>query len=83
MPNKVVLELNPDEVERLVEKLSIEDKIRLVRKLENETWARRLDDVVLKIRRRFRERPISNKEIIQICEETRQRLYNERTKSRN
>jgi ribosomal protein L31E len=83
MPNKVTLELNPNEVEELVDKLSIQDKIRLVRKLENETWARRLDEVVSRIRKRFKQTSISDKEIRQICEETRQRLYNERVKNRN
>ena len=83
MPNKVILELNPNVVEELVEKLSIQDKIKLVRKLENETWAKRLHEVVSRIRKRFKEAPISDKEIRQICEETRQRLYNERLKSRN
>lgn len=83
MSNKVTLELNPKEVEKLVEKLSIEDKIRLVRRLENETWAKRLDEVVSRIRKRFKRNPISDREIRRICEETRQRLYNERTKSRN
>ena len=81
--NKVTLELNPNQVEELVERLSIEDKIRLVRKLEQETWAKRLDEVVSRIRKRFRQNPLSDKEITQICEETRQRLYNERTKGRN
>lgn len=83
MANKITLELNPNQVKELVEKLPIEDKIHLVRKLENETWARRLDEVVLRIRKRFRQNPISDKEIRQICEETRQRLYNERSKGRN
>lgn len=82
MSNKVTLELNPNEVEKLVEKLSIKDKLRLVRKLEKETWAKRLDEVVSRIRKRFRQAPISDKEIRRICEETRQRLYNERIKSR-
>ena len=85
MSNKLVLELelNPNQVEKLVERLPLEDKIRLVRKLEGETWARRLDEVVFRIRKRFKSNPISDKEITQICEETRQRLYNERNKSRN
>ena len=81
--NKVTLELNPNEVEELVEKLSIQDKIRLVRKLENETWAKRLDEIVYRIRKRFKESPISDKEIRRICEEARQRLFNERAKGRN
>jgi uncharacterized membrane-anchored protein len=83
MSNKITLELNPGEVEELVNKLSIQDKIKLVRKLENETWARRLDEVVFRIRKRFRQNPLSDREIQRICEETRQRLYNERTKGRN
>lgn len=83
MSNKIVLELNPSEVEDLVDKLSIQDKIKLVRRLENETWASRLDEVVLRIRRRFKQNPISDKEIRRICEQTRQRIYNERTKGRN
>lgn len=83
MSNKITLELSPNQIESLVDKLSIEEKIRLVRKLEQETWARRLDAVVSRIRNRFKRNPISDKEITLICEEVRQRLYNERTKSRN
>ena len=83
MSNKITLELNPNQVEELVEKLSIQDKIRIVRKLQQETWAKRLDDVVFRIRKHFKQNPISDKEITRICEETRQRLYNERVKSRN
>ena len=83
MPNKITLELNPNQVEELVDRLSIEDKIRLVRRLESETWAKRLDEVVSRIRKRFRQNPISDKEITKICEEARQRSYNERVKGRN
>ena len=83
MSNKIVLEVTPSQIETLVDRLSIEDKIRIVRKLERETWARRLDEVVSRIRSRFRQNPISDKEIVRICEDVRQRLYNERTKSRN
>ncbi len=83
MSNKIVLELNPYQVEQLIEKLPMEDKIRIVRKLEDETWAKRLDEVTSRIRKRFKEKPISDKEIRQICEETRRQLYNERAKGRN
>ena len=83
MSNKVTLELDPTQVEELVEKLSIQDKIQLIRKLENETWAQRLDEVVGRIRKRFKQNPISDKEITRICEETRQRIYNEKVKRRN
>jgi len=80
MPNKITLELKARDVEELVGKLSIQDKIRLIRKLENETWARRLDEVASRIKKRFKQTAVTDKEIRQICEETRQRLYNERRK---
>ena len=77
MTNKVTLELNPNQVEELVERLSIEDKIRLVRKLENETWAKRLDEVVSKMRRKIKEVGITDKDIDHLCEEVK-RDYNEK-----
>lgn len=77
MSNKVVLEFTPTQVEELVEKLSIEDKIRLVRRLEKETWAKRLDEVVFKMRRRIKEIGIKDKDIDRLCEEVK-REYNEK-----
>ena len=81
--NRTTFELDTSIVERIVEKMPIEAKIRLIRKLEKETWAKRLDEVVSRIRKRFKQNPVSDKEITRICEETRQKLYNARIKSRN
>jgi hypothetical protein len=81
--SKINLSLDVKDVEKLVEKLSIPDKIRLVRKLEQETWAKRLDEVVSRVKKKFKKAPLSDKEITKICKETRRRLYNERTKSNN
>ena len=78
MPNKITLELNPNEVEELVEKLSIEDKIKLVRKLEKETWASKLDMVVQRIRRNIKQAKISNREIDELCEEVKREYDNKR-----
>ncbi len=69
--NKILLELSPTQVESLIEKLPIESKVRLIKKLERETWAKRLDDVVSQIRKRFRENPLPDKEITRVCEESR------------
>jgi hypothetical protein len=77
MSNKITLELNPNQVEELVEKLSLADKIHLVRKLENETWASKLDIVVKSIRRSVRKARISDKEIDALCEDVK-REYNEK-----
>lgn len=79
----ITLELDKEKVVSIIKQLPLDDKIRIFKVLEKETWARRLDEVVSRIRKRFKQNPISNKEIIRICEVTRQRLYNERTKSRN
>ena len=76
MSNKVILELNPHQVEELVEGLSIEDKIKLVRKLENETWARKLDMVVQRMRRNIKKAKISDREIDNICEEVKREYDN-------
>lgn len=77
MQGKVILELRPTQVEELVERLSIQDKIRLVKKLEGETWVNRLDNIVQKMRKRIRETKFSIKEIDHICEEVK-REYDER-----
>ena len=82
MTHKITLELVPTQVEALVEKLSIPEKIRLIKKLEQETLGARLDRVVNQARKRFKQNPLSDKEIQRICEETRQRIYDERTSGR-
>ncbi len=79
MPNKVVLEFTPTQVEELVEKLSVEDKIHLVRKLERETWGKRIDNLFRKIDQRRKRHPISDKEIAQEIEIVRRQIYGPRS----
>ena len=71
LSNHVTLELSPHQVETLVERLPLQDKIRLVRKLENETWAKRLDSVVQRIRCKVRAAGISDKKIERLCEDVK------------
>lgn len=80
MASKIALELTTTQIESLVEQLSVENKIRLVKKLEQETWRQRFEQVVSKIRQRFKENPLSDKEIQRLCEEARQKVYHERLK---
>jgi Mg/Co/Ni transporter MgtE len=75
MQNHITLELSPSQVESLVERLPLEDKIRLVRRLEKETWAKRLGVVVEKMRKHVKEKGITDKEIDRICEEVRKERY--------
>ncbi|MFC1646604.1 hypothetical protein ACFL2Y_05470 [Candidatus Omnitrophota bacterium] len=80
MASKITVQLD---VREIIDRLSISEKIRLVKDLERETWAKRLDEVVSRVRKRFKQNPISEKEITKICEEARQQTYNARNKSRN
>lgn len=80
MSNKITLELDPRKVEELVDKLSIEDKIRLTRKLERETWGKRIDRLFKKIDQRRKKYPISDKEIRQEIEAVRRQIYGPRSR---
>jgi hypothetical protein len=81
MASKITLELNPAQIGALVEKLPVAEKIKLVRKLENETWAQRLDDVVLTIRKQVKKSGVSDDDIRRLCEDARCRVTNGKTKS--
>ena len=58
------------DVEQLVNQLSPEEQLRLVRRLEHATWAKRLDAVVLRIRQRAPK--LSQQAIQRLCREVRQ-----------
>lgn len=75
MPNKITLELNPEQVEQLVEKLPLGIKIRLAQKLEKETYSQRWDKILREIDERVKKYPISEKEIDQEIEAYRKQRY--------
>ena len=77
MRNNITFEISPAQVESLAEKLPIENKIRLIRRLEKETSADRLDNLTGKMRRGVRKAGISGKDIDHICEEVK-REYDEK-----
>ena len=80
MRSNISLEISPSQVENLVEKLPLENKLHLVRRLEKETFAGRIDSVVNKMRQRIRSAKISAKDIDRICEEVK-REYDEKHRS--
>ncbi len=73
--SKVSLELDIKEAKNLIEQMPLEDKIRLVRELERETWAKRLDKILKNIDERRKRYKISNKEISQEIEKARREFY--------
>ena len=80
MSNKIMLELSPNQVEELVERLSMQEKIKLVNRLEKETLRQRWNNILRNIDRRLKQFPISEKEIAKETESYRREKY---AKSRN
>lgn len=73
--SKVTLELDIKEAKGLIEQMSTEDKIKLVRELEKETWVKRMDKILNNIDERRKKYKISDKEISQEIERARQEFY--------
>ena len=63
----------------IVQQLPQRDKLKLLKQLEQETWAMRLEAVVHPIRNRMREANITETDINCIVEEVRQRRYESRS----
>ena len=63
----------------LIRKLSERDKIRLLKRLEEETWASKLESQVDRIRMRLKANPITDSDIDRIVEEVRERRYASRS----
>jgi len=57
------------DVERLVNGLSLSDRLELVRRLERDTWTSRLDTVVTRIR--LHTPRLSQREILRLCQDVR------------
>ena len=70
--NTITLELSPNQVENLAEKLPLRNKIHLAHKLAKETtWQERLDTVTTRMRASVKKARVSTKSIDRICEEVK------------
>ena len=63
----------------LIRKLSERDKVRLLKRLEEETWANQLESQVARIQTRLKNNPITNSDIERIVEEVRERRHASRS----
>ncbi len=81
MANTVRIEINIKQIESAIKKLSVSEKLKLIRKLERETRRARWNELISKIRQRFAKNPISDAEIRKICEQVRQKRYERNNKS--
>ena len=73
--SNVTLELDVKEAKRLIKQMTLEDKIKLVRELQRETWAKRMDAILKNIDERRKRFKISDKEISKEIEKARQEFY--------
>lgn len=69
------------DIEELVERLPMNDKIKLVRRLEKATWAARWDRLLAKIDERVKKDPVTDEEVYQAVREVRKERY-ERKKAK-
>ena len=74
--SKVTLELDSRQIEELVERLTIEDKIRLALKLNLETWPERFKNLIVRIDARLKNRKIpSDEKIVRTIKKIRKLRY--------
>lgn len=73
--SRVTLDLDIKEAKDLIEQMSLEEKIKLLRALEKETWAKRIDQTLKNIDARRKKYKISTTDISQEIEKARQEFY--------
>ncbi len=62
------------DIKEIINKMPVRKRIQLVRELEKETWAQRLDDVTSKIRQQVKHIP-SEEEITELSQRARKKVY--------
>ena len=62
-------------MEEMLDKLPFREKIRLLRKMEEKTWGRRMDELLKRIDERRKKYPISSKETKEEIASVRRELY--------
>ena len=72
---KITVDVDIQEAKDLIRQMPLEEKIKLVRELQKETWAKRLNRVLGNIDQRRKKYKITNQEISQEIEKARQEFY--------
>lgn len=70
-----MLEIDTQQIEKLIKGLPINDKIKLVCKLEQETLHQRWDNILKNIDKRLKKFPISKNDITEEIESYRKEKY--------
>ena len=73
----VNINLKVNDISNIIGQLGLQEKIKLIQKLEEETWSKRFNQLLEKIRNRVKNFPISDQEIIHEVEQTRKQHYDQ------
>ncbi|MDP8236225.1 MAG: hypothetical protein P9M08_07560 [Candidatus Erginobacter occultus] len=72
---KIMINLNANEISRVIDQLSQRETTVLIRKLEKETWAVRFNHLLEKVRLKAKDFPVSEEEICYEVEKSRRKNY--------
>jgi isopropylmalate/homocitrate/citramalate synthase len=79
--NRGVIEIDRKVIERAIEKLGFEDKVKILRTLARETREERWRNFVSKIRENAKKVSISDEDVKEICEIVRNKVYEKKIKN--
>ncbi len=72
---KVILEMDAKEARELIEQLPLDDKIKLVKELEKETWAKRINNLFKAVDAQRKKHRLSSKAILKETANARKEFY--------
>jgi len=74
----IAIRIGLKDLERAVDTLSPADKLRLIQRLERQTWGARIGRLLARIDARVKRRPLPEGKISALVEQVRQELYAQR-----
>lgn len=76
---KVTIEVDVKQLEKIIERLPQKEQKRLAEKL----WKIQMENILKKVRKAATKNKITEKKIKEVCEEVRQEIYEKKIKSGN
>jgi len=76
---KVTIEVDIKQLEKIIERLPQKEQKRLAEKL----WKIQMENILKKVRKAATKNKITEKKIKEVCEEVRQEIYEKKIKSGN
>ena len=74
-----MVRIDVEALNKTIERMSMKDKIRLFERLQRETWAKRINNILKNIDQRRKKYKITSKEISQEIEKARKEFYARRS----